>query len=193
MVYRLAQQDALLIIDVQNDFLEGGGLAVPGADEIIPVINSYIEIFKRASLPIFASRDWHPADHCSFQQYGGPWPSHCVAGTFGAEFSADLKLPPHTRIISKATNVEKEAYSDFDETDLTDQLKSLGVRRLFVCGLATDYCVLNTVRDALARNYNVMLLQDAIRAVNLKPDDGDKARAEMRALGAVEIILSRIV
>ena len=104
----------------------------------------------------------------------------------------NLKQPPHTRIDSKATNAEKEAYSEFEEPDLSNQLKLLGIRRLFVCGLATDYCVLYTVRDAVAENFNVILLQDAIRAINLKPNDGDEARAQMRALGVVEISLNQM-
>lgn len=176
--------DALLIVDVQNDFLPGGSLAVPHGDEVVPVLRRYLALFQARGLPIFASRDWHPANHCSFRERGGPWPPHCIAGTSGAELAPDLSLPPSTILISKADSPDKDAYSAFEGTPLNELLRARGVRRLFVGGLATDYCVLNTVRDAAARGYAVVLLTDAIRAVNVRPDDGAKAEAEMRRLGA---------
>jgi nicotinamidase/pyrazinamidase len=181
--------DALVIVDVQNDFLPGGNLAVQGGDQVVPVLNWYLAAFQSRSLPIFATRDWHPADHCSFRAQGGPWPEHCVAGTPGARFASSLRLPGNVAVISKATRPELDAYSDFEETDFDRQLRSAGVRRLFVGGLATDYCVLSTVKDALARGYAVALLLDAIRAVNVRPDDGQKAIDEMLRLGAVPISL----
>ncbi|HZP91570.1 MAG TPA: nicotinamidase [Burkholderiales bacterium] len=176
--------DALLIVDVQNDFLPGGALAVPNGDEVVPVLNRYIERFSRLGLPIHATRDWHPADHCSFVERGGPWPKHCVAGTGGAGFAPGLALPADANIVSKATTRDEEAYSGFAGTALNAQLRSLGVGRLFVGGLATDYCVLNTVKDARALGYEVILLTDAIRAVDVKPEDGARAEAQMRRLGA---------
>lgn len=184
------QGDALVVVDVQNDFLPNGKLAVSEGDAVIPVLNRYITIFYSASLPIFATRDWHPADHCSYKDQGGPWPPHCIAGTFGAEFAADLALPSETKIISKGTSQDKDAYSGFEGTDLDRQLRSLGVKRLFVGGLATDYCVLNTVKDGLALGYSVMLLTDAVRAVN--PDDGRRALVEMEKRGAVAVTLSQV-
>ena len=190
--FSLNQQDALLIVDLQYDFLSGGSLAVPYAEKIIPVLNRYIEIFSHFSLPIFASRDWHPADHCSFQRRGGQWSAHCIAGSHGARLSTDLKIPARSRIISKAVEADQEAYSALDGTELNGQLKDLGIKRLFIGGLATDFCVLYTVKEALAAGYQVMVLQDAIQAVNLNADDGDRARAEMRDLGAIEITISRI-
>ena len=186
------QGDALIVIDVQNDFLPGGKLAVSGGDAVVPVLNQYIKIFQKASLPIFATRDWHPVDHCSFQEQGGSWPPHCVAGTPGADFADDLELPPEASIISKATAQDKDAYSGFEGTDLDRQLRALGVGRIFVGGLATDVCVLNTVKDGVAHGYSVMLLVDAVRAVNVNPDDGSRALAEMKNLGAVAITLSEI-
>ncbi len=176
--------DALLVVDVQNDFLPGGSLAVPRGDEIVPVLNRCLALFTKKALPVYASRDWHPANHCSFRAQGGPWPPHCMADTHGAEFAANLELPADAVIISKADTPQKDAYSAFGDTDLGLCLKAVGVRRLFVGGLATDYCVLNTVKDALALGYAVVLLTDAVRPVEAAPGDGERALAEMLRLGA---------
>ncbi len=178
-----SHNDALIIVDVQKDFLPGGALAIEGGDQIIPRLNRYVEKFRKKSLPIVATRDWHPPNHCSFISQGGPWPPHCVAGTPGAQFADGLQLPPEAIIISKATDPDQEAYSGFQLTDLEEKLRQMGVRRLFIGGLATDYCVLNTVRDALQRGFEVILLTDAIRAVNANPGDEIKALEEMRRLG----------
>ncbi len=179
---RLAPGDALLMVDVQNDFLPGGHLAVSEGDAVIPILNRYLDYFSRKGLPILATRDWHPANHCSFKNQGGPWPEHCIAQTSGAEFPAALNLPESAQIISKATHPDQDAYSGFQGTDLDSLLKSREIRQLFIGGLATDYCVLNTVKDALKFGYTVYLLQDAVRAVNLSPDDGKKALQEMKDL-----------
>lgn len=176
--------DALIIVDVQNDFLPGGSLAVKHGDEVVPLLNRYIALFKAKGLPIFATRDWHPANHCSFQAQGGMWPPHCIAGTPGADFSAQLDLPPDARIISKATTPDKDAYSGFEGTELESLLRAAGVRRVFVGGLATEYCVLNTVKDARLHNYPTFLLSDAVRAVNVHPADQRLALEEMMRLGA---------
>jgi nicotinamidase/pyrazinamidase len=180
----LKRTDALLMVDVQNDFLPRGKLAVRAGDKIIPALNRMITLFSDRALPVYATRDWHPPDHCSFVQQGGPWPPHCIAGSKGAEFPAALELPTSATIISKASAAEHDAYSGFDGTDLSRQLRSNHVERLFVGGLATDYCVLNTVKDALKQDFKVVLLLDAIRAVNLHPGDGDAAVREMIKLGA---------
>lgn len=180
----LQNGDALIVVDVQNDFLPGGSLAVPHGDEVVPVLNRYLAAFAARGLPVYATRDWHPADHCSFQARGGPWPPHCVAGTPGAQFARDLKFPTGTIVISKAATPDKDAYSGFEGTDLDSRLRAQAIRRLFVGGLATDYCVLNTVRDARRLGYEVRLLADAVRAVNVQPDDGRRAEEEMRRLGA---------
>jgi len=184
--------DALLIEDVQNDFLHGGSLAVPRGDEVVPVLNRYLQIFTTQNLPVYAARDWHPERHCSFRAQGGIWPPHCVAGTRGAEFAAALRLPPSAVIVSKATTAEQEAYSSFQGTDLDQQLRAANIRRLFIGGLATDYCVLNTVRDALRLGYEVLLLIDAIRAVDVRPGDGQRAEEEMISLGAQRITVEDI-
>ena len=187
---RLTSSDALVIVDVQNDFLTGGSLAVPSGDLVIPVLNRAITLFGRQSLPIYATRDWHPFNHCSFKQHGGTWPPHCVAESKGAAFAAQLELPQTAIIVSKATTAEKDAYSGFDGTTLASQLRSYGIDRLFIGGLATDYCVLNTVKDALLQGFKVVLLLEAIRAVELRAGDGQKAIDEMIELGAEPLLFT---
>jgi len=176
--------DALILVDVQNDFLPGGALAVPAGDAILEPLNQCVREFDRLGLPVFATRDWHPAGHCSFREQGGPWPVHCVAGTRGAELSAHLRLPPALRIVSKGQDLRQDAYSGFQGTDLGLQLNGVGCRRVFVGGLATDYCVLATVKDALAAGFDAVVLSDAVGAVNVRPEDGAKALQEMAASGA---------
>lgn len=188
----LQSGDALLIVDVQNDFLPGGSLAVAGGDEVVPALNGYIRAFESRGLPVYATHDWHPERHCSFREQGGPWPPHCVAGTAGAEFPEALRLPSSTTLIAKAVSPDKDAYSGFQDTDLEQRLRGAGIRRLFVGGLATDYCVLNTVRDALRLGYEVFLLSDAIRAVNVEAGDGLRAEEEMVSLGARRITLQSL-
>jgi nicotinamidase/pyrazinamidase len=181
---KLERGDALIVGDVQNDFLPGGSLAVPRGDEIIDPLNQAIRAFDESGLPVFAGRDWHPPDHSSFRERGGPWPPHCVAGTHGAEFSARLQLNARAQVISKATERDKEAYSLFQDTYLARRLESEGVRRLFIGGLATDYCVLNTVLDARKSRFEVFVLTDATRAINASPNDGRDALDRMKAEGA---------
>lgn len=189
---QLTHKDALLLVDVQNDFLPGGNLAVPAGDAIIPVLNRYIALFVRRSLPIYATRDWHPTEHCSFKSQGGIWPSHCLAGSTGAGFAAALDLPDSAVIVSKATTPQTDAYSGFEGTDLAEQLRARGMERLFIGGLATDYCVLNTVKDALSHGFKVILLQDAMRAVDLHAGDGQAAIDEMIRCGAAPARFSEI-
>ncbi len=188
----LRKGDALLIVDVQNDFLPGGNLAVPQGDAIVPVLNDYIQRFTAQGLPVYASRDWHPHEHCSFNEQGGPWPVHCVAGTPGADFAPGLRLPADTVVISKATTSDSDAYSAFQGTGLAQRLRNDGVQRLFVGGLATDYCVRHTVLDALDAGLQVFLLRDAIRAVDLHAGDGRRAEQEMLDHGAVPIELDQL-
>lgn len=188
----LQATDALIIVDVQNDFLPGGSLAVPHGDEVVPVMNDYAHVFEKKKLSIFATRDWHPANHCSFEAQGGIWPPHCVQESEGAEYAPGLQLPEEVVIISTATDPNKEAYSGFDGTDLHDRLQALGVKRLFIGGLATDYCILSTVRDGLSLGYKVYLLEDAIRAVNVNPHDGQKAIGEMVDLGAIPMNIDHL-
>jgi nicotinamidase/pyrazinamidase len=179
-----------LVVDVQRDFLPGGTLAVPAGDEVVPALNRYLSLAQEAGCPVFASRDWHPLNHCSFRSRGGTWPAHCVAGTPGAAFAPGLKLPADAIIVDKATTAETEAYSAFSGTELARWLRARGVKRLLVGGLATDYCVLNTVRDGLREGFQVLLLEDAIRAVNVHPGDGARAAGEMRRLGARAVAIA---
>ncbi len=186
---RLQSGDALLIIDLQNDFLPGGALAVPGGDEVVKPINQAISLFRQRKLLLFATRDWHPSNHVSFTTQGGIWPQHCVAGSHGAFFSSELQFPPEITVISKGTKIEVNGYSGFEGTDLESLLKKQKIKRLFIGGLATDYCVLNTVRDAIKRGFQAWLLRDAVRAVDVTPGDGDRALAEMESLG-VNMVLT---
>jgi nicotinamidase/pyrazinamidase len=185
MTVAVGEHDALLIVDVQRDFLPGGSLAVAGGDAVVPLLDRYLELARAKGIPAFASRDWHPRDHCSFRAQGGPWPEHCVAGTTGAEFAPGLALPHDAIVIDKAVGAGADAYSAFEGTDLAARLRERGVRRLLVGGLATDYCVLSTVRDARKAGFEVLLLADAVRAVNARPGDGERAEREMRELGAI--------
>jgi len=190
MKVKIGKGDALIVVDVQRDFCPGGALPVPRGDEVIPVLNEYLERFRRAGAAIYATRDWHPPNHKSFREYGGEWPPHCIQGTEGAEFHPNLKLPSDTLIISKATEPDKEAYSGFEGTNLKEILESRGVKRVFVGGLATDYCVKSTVLDALKYGFEVFLLVDAVRGVDLQPGDSERAIEEMVRRGAKKITLS---
>jgi len=182
--YKITKSDALLITDIQKDFLPGGALPVTDGDQIIPVLNDYERFFEEANASIFASRDWHPRDHISFKEQGGIWPPHCVQNTKGANFSPDLRLPVDSVIISKATDPKHEAYSVFEGTDFADQLKKYGVKRLFIGGIATDYCILNTVLDARKLGYDTVVLMDATLGINVKPGDVNRAVETMLKAGS---------
>lgn len=176
------ERDALIIVDVQNDFCPGGSLAVPEGDQVIPPINA---LLRKAQCLVIATRDWHPDDHCSFKEKGGTWPVHCVRETKGAEFHPDLDISRVGEIISKGTDPEKEAYSGFEGTDLIGLLRQKGINRVFISGLATEYCVKATALDALKEGFQVVVLEDAIKGVEVKAGDIEKAIAEMKASGVV--------
>ena len=173
--------DALLLVDVQNDFLPGGALAVPEGDTVLPVLNRWIEAAERAGVPVIATRDWHPSDHVSFEAQGGPWPPHCVAGTEGAAFHPDLALPEDALVVSKATEPGAEAYSGFDGTDLAGMLQTLGVRRVWIGGLATDYCVRASALDAAQAGFDVALVPDGHRGI--APETSEEALRAMTEAG----------
>ena len=175
---------ALIVVDVQNDFCPGGALAVACGDEVVAPLNRMIRDFLDRGDPVFETRDWHPAQTKHFAVYGGTWPVHCVGGTSGAEFHPELITGRNIRIISKGTDETADGYSAFDGTDLAQQLRAEGVEEVWVGGLATDYCVKQTVLDGLQEGFKVRVLTDAIRAVNLNPGDGERAIEEMRAAGA---------
>lgn len=187
--YAMNRNDALIVTDIQVDFLPGGALPVADGDKVIPILNEYIKIFKNANLKIFATRDWHPPNHISFKQQGGPWPPHCIQNSEGANFSILLKLPSNFALISKATDPEKEAYSAFEGTDLAKQLKETGISRIFVGGLTTDYCIKNTVLDALKLDLDVVWLSDASLGINVEPGDVERAIKEMIESGAEQASL----
>jgi nicotinamidase/pyrazinamidase len=172
-------EEALIVVDMQRDFMPGGALPVPEGDKIIPRCNSYIEEFRKRGALIVATRDWHPPNHISFREQGGPWPAHCVRNTPGAEFVVDL--PADAVIVSKATEPDKEAYSGFEGTNLADILKKNGVKRVYVCGVATEYCVKATALDAVRHGFEVYLLRDAVKGI--KPEDEEKALLEMERAG----------
>ncbi|HKP85064.1 MAG TPA: bifunctional nicotinamidase/pyrazinamidase [Blastocatellia bacterium] len=176
---------ALILVDIQNDFCPGGALAVAEGDEIVEVVNRLMPRFPL----VISTQDWHPRNHVSFKEQGGPWPPHCVQGTSGAELHPALSTRQVAHYFRKASTPEKDAYSEFEGTDengrtLDGLLKKEGVRKVYAVGLATDYCVRATVLDALDLGYEVFVVTDAVRAVNVNPDDGDKALEEMRSKGA---------
>lgn len=175
--------DALVVVDVQRDFCPGGALPIPDGDAVVPVINRWLDAARRAGVPTVLSRDWHPPNHLSFRAQGGEWPAHCVQETDGAAFHPDLKQPADARIVTKGDRLEKDQYSAFDETGLGAELGRLGVRRVWIAGLAEDVCVRATVLDALAQGFEVRLIAAGTRPVTA--EGGAGARDEMRRAGAV--------
>ena len=180
---------ALIVVDVQRDFCTGGSLAVPNGNAVIPPLNDTLMRCHTAGSPVYASRDWHPAVTRHFKDHGGPWPPHCVAGTVGAEFHPDLQLSSGTIIVSKGQTSTTHGYSVFEGTipsgaSLPADLERRGIRRLLVGGLATDYCVRQTVLDALQAGFDVVVATNAVAGVDLKPGDSTRALDDMRAAGA---------
>ncbi len=169
----------LLIVDVQHDFLPGGALGVPRGDEVVEPL---VELAGAAEV-VVASRDWHPPDHCSFRAQGGSWPAHCVAGTEGAALHPAIAALALDRVADKGSDSEQEAYSAFAAPGLAEELRRRGVRRLLVGGLATDYCVRASALDALAAGFEVIVVEDAVRAVEVAPGDGERALDEVRRAG----------
>ena len=186
---------ALLIVDMQNDFCPGGALAVPQGDKIAPVINKYIRIFAKKKLPIFASRDWHPVRTKHFKDFGGLWPVHCLQSSRGAAFHPDLKLPQEAILLYKGMDPEEDCYSSFSAQDLSGQplfklLKIMAIKEVYIAGLATDYCVKFTAIDALKHSFKVKILTDAIKGVDLKPNDSAKAIKKITKMGAKKVKLA---
>jgi nicotinamidase/pyrazinamidase len=180
---------ALLIVDVQRDFCAGGALEAPRAEEIIPALNRHIADASAHGTSIYASRDWHPAVTRHFKEYGGEWPPHCVQNSRGAEFHPQLQLPHDAIVVSKGDDPARPGYSAFDgRTEagrlLLDDLRARGITSVSVAGLTTDYCVKETVQDALRAGLKVTVLTDAIAGINVKPGDADRALSQMEHGGA---------
>ena len=178
---------ALVVVDLQRDFCPGGSLAVTDGDAVVPPLNRVVSAFARAGLPVLYTRDWHPEDHCSFRDRGGPWPRHCVAGTPGAEFHPELIIAPGSTLVSKATRPDAEAYSGFQGTELESQLRRTGVRDLVVGGLATDYCVKQTCLNGLKAGFSVNVMTDCVKGVELHRGDSDAALDEISSRGGAKI------
>jgi len=190
MTIPIGKKTALVVVDVQLDFCPGGALPVPEGDKVVGTLNGYIKHFAAAQAPIIFTRDWHPPNHSSFKSQGGPWPPHCIQNTEGAKFHPELTIPPEAEIVSKADSRD-EAYSFFQGTDLAKKLRRR-IQTLFVGGLATDYCVKETVLDALKEKFEVYLLTDACRGVEVKPGDSAKAIQLMVAKGCKMITREQI-
>lgn len=193
----MQRRSALLVVDVQIDFCPGGALAVPEGDQVVSPLNRYLELFSERSAPIFASRDWHPKKSKHFREQGGPWPPHCIEESEGARFHPGLRLPEGTIIISKGTSNWDNGYSAMqgvteNGTPFAMLLRRMELDRLYVGGLATDYCVKESVLEALREGFAVTLLTDAIRGVELKPGDSDRALASMFAAGAEEATFASV-
>jgi nicotinamidase/pyrazinamidase len=185
----MKRRAALLVVDVQMDFCPGGALPVPEGDRVVPVLNHYIEMFWKRGSPIFASRDWHPLNSQHFKASGGKWPTHCVQGSLGAHFHSELILPMGTVVVSKGMAIYDNGYSALqgvteNGTPLAMLLRRMELDRIYVGGLATDYCVQESVLDALKEGFSVTLLTDAIRGVDLERGDSERAIARMVAAGA---------
>lgn len=181
----LVKGDGLLLVDVQEDFCPGGKLAIEEGDLIVPTLNMWIEIAIARSIPIYASRDWHPRRHVSFQEQGGQWPPHCLADSNGARFHRDLKVPVSAVIVTKGVRFDQDQNSVFDQTGFDAQLERDQVKRLWVGGLAFDVCVLASVLDAIERGFEVKLIKDATRPVTAA--GGEDALIQMQKVG-VEIV-----
>lgn len=184
-----ATKSALIVVDVQKDFCPGGALAAPGGDDIIPALNRYLADARARDMAVYASRDWHPAKTSHFKEYGGEWPPHCVQGTAGAQFHPELKLPPDAIIVSKGDDPQRPGYSAFDGhtregKTLLHDLRDRHIGRVYVTGIATDYCVRATAVDALQAGLEVRILPDAITGIDVHPGDAQRALDELSAAGA---------
>ncbi len=177
--------DGLLIVDVQNDFCPGGALPIPEGDIIVPVLNRWTEAAVRRGVPVYASRDWHPRRHISFQEEGGKWPPHCLQDSWGAAFHPELRLPGNVVKIAKGVRFDKDQYSVFDDTGFAWLLKRDAVIRLWIGGLAEDVCVLETVLDARKAGFEVNVITLATRPIT--PRGGELALLDIKKVGAVVI------
>jgi nicotinamidase/pyrazinamidase len=178
----LGEGDGLLLVDVQVDFCPGGALPIAEGDRIVPILNEWIQAAEAKRVPIYASRDYHPRNHVSFKEQGGPWPPHCIQDSAGARFHPGLRLPEATVIVTKGVRFDQDQNSAFDQTGLAVQLRRGKIHRLIVGGLALDVCVLATVLDARREDLSVIVVEGGSRPVT--PEGGKEALASMKAAGA---------
>ena len=189
----ITNSSAIIAVDLQNDFCPGGALPVPEGETVVPVMNLYIAKFNEIGLPVFFTKDWHPLNHVSFKTAGGIWPEHCVQDTHGAELNPGLLIPGSAVIIEKGREPDKDAYSAFHGTSLEALLRKGNISRLFIGGLATDYCVRSTVLDALHAGFEVIFLSNASKGVDVNPGDSERAIDEMLKAGAVSVAYDDII
>ena len=180
----LSERDALIVVDGQNDFCPGGALPVPTGMDVASTMSMVANTFVARGARVYATQGWHPPGHSSFKDQGGPWPPHCVQDTGGADFHPAMVFPAGVTIVRKGTSPGQDAYSGFIDSDLEAQQRAAGITRVFVGGLATDYCVLNTVLDAVHNGFETYVVSDAIGAVDVEPGDGDRAVGRMSDAGA---------
>ena len=184
---------ALIVVDIQNDFCPDGALAVAGGVEVVEPTNRLIGHFRRHGAPVFYTRDWHPANHCSFKEFGGPWPVHCVQGSPGAQFHRDLDVPDDAVILNKAWLANSEDFSGKSSSELFPRLTLARVQRVVLAGLATEYCIKATARDARAEGFEVIVVTDAIRPVNVRAGDEQRALDDMRARGVALLTSAEVL
>jgi len=174
-------KSALVVVDVQRDFCEGGALAAANTLSLLPPLQKFIAEAKRQGSLVVFTQDWHPANHSSFKENGGPWPVHCVAGTPGAELMPPLAASKEDLVIHKGVGINGAGYSGFDETSLLRQLQDQGITRVGVAGIATEYCARATALDALKAGFDTTVLEDLIRAVQDR--EAPHVLAELRQVG----------
>lgn len=194
----MKNKKALLVVDVQNDFCPGGALGVPQGDKIIPVINKYIRFFSRNKLPVIATRDWHPPRTTHFKDFGGKWPAHCIKSSPGAAFHPALKLSKDSILLYKGMDPDADSYSAFDAEDLRGAsllkiLTMMSITEIYIAGLATDYCVKSSAIDAIRHGFKVRVLVDAVKGVNLKAGDSEKAIEKIVKMGAKKLTISKLL
>ena len=177
------QNDALIIVDVQNDFCPGGALPIPEGDSVVPYLNNCIQQAEAENIPIYYSRDFHPVLHPSFESQGGPWPEHCLQDTQGAQFHPDLYVSENSVFVTKGVRFDQDQNSAFDQTGLADHFQSAGIQRVWIGGLALDVCVVATLLDALASDLQAILLSEGTKPVT--EQGGRDALEKIKNSGAV--------
>lgn len=182
---KFKQGDALLLVDLQIDFCPGGALPIEGGDAVVVELNRWIEAAVATAIPVFASRDWHPKEHLSFESQGGPWPPHCIQDSAGARFHPQLRLPDCAILVTKGVRFDQDQNSAFDQTGLATELRRRQIARIWVGGLAEDVCVAATALDGRQEGFEVFLITAGTRPVT--PEGGRSARQRMQEAGVQEV------